>query len=90
MLMKGVSLSRTFEKSNFVFVSIDGTIIREYCRKILQSIRNSFDGSFEQWLTRSERKVDFSSSENFKARFLETTFFKIACAIKKEPLKLLL
>ena len=29
-------------------------------------------------------------SENFKARILETTFFKIACAIKKEPLKLLL
>ena len=27
-------------------------------------------------------------SENFIARFLETTFFKIACAIKKEPLKL--
>ena len=29
-------------------------------------------------------------SENFKARIPEITFFKIACAIKKEPLKLLL
>ena len=31
---KGVSLPRTFEKSIFLFVSIDGTIIREHCLKI--------------------------------------------------------
>ena len=39
-------------------------------------------------VARAERAKGMS--ENFKARFLKTTFFKIACAIKKEPLKLLL
>ena len=29
-------------------------------------------------------------SENFKARFLKTTFFKIACTIEGETIKLLL
>ena len=55
--------------------------------KFYSPYRNSFDGRVP---SSGSAYVDFSPSENFKARFLETTFFKIACAIKKEPLKLLL
>ena len=58
--------------------------------KFYSPYRNSFDGRVPSSGLREASGRFFSLSENFKARFLKTTFFKIACTIKGEPIKLLL
>ena len=72
------------------FVSIDGMLSENIVAKFYSPYRNSFDGRVPSSDLRGASGRFFSPSENFKARFLKTTFFKIACTIKGEPIKLLL
>ena len=58
--------------------------------KFYSPYRNRFDGRVPSSGLRGASERFFSTSENFKARFLTTTLFKIACTIKGEPINLLL
>ena len=80
-----VSKNRFF----FLFQSMD-LLSENIVAKFHSPYRNSFDGRVPSSGFRGASGRFFSPSENFKARFLKTTFFKIACPIKVEPIKLLL
>ena len=89
-IVKGVSLSRTFKKSIFCLFQSMNLLSKNIVAKFYSSYQNSFDGRVPSSGLRRASGRFLSSSENFKARFLKTTFFKIACMIKGEPIKLLL
>ena len=73
----------------FLFQSMN-LLSENIVAKFYSPYRNSFDGRVPSSGLRGASGMFFSPSENFKARFLETTFFKIACTIEGEPIKLLL
>ena len=70
----------------FFFQSMD-LLSENIVAKFYSPYRNSFDGRVPSSGLRRASGRFFSPSENFKTHFLKTTFFKIACTIKGEPIK---